>query len=331
MQNEFRGKTILVTGGTGSIGSALVEELLKYEPKQVRVLSRDESKQHELLERTGYPKKLRMLIGDIRDRDRLEHAFKDVDIVYHTAALKHVPFCEYNPSEAIKTNVFGSQNVIDAALANRVKKVIGISTDKVVNPTGVYGTSKLMMEKLFTNANYTKGTQDIVFSCVRFGNVAWARGSVLPAWKLQIEREGKIRITDPEMTRFIMSVEDAANLVLEASRLTRGSEIFIFKMPSITMSDLAKIFLEKYYPGKKIERVAIGNRGKEKQHEELLGSDNLGRVFENEKMLIVIPEVKIYGLAEKQIGDYPGFREVIEHEPYVSTTHLDPGGIIKII
>src|SRR3989338_7104228 len=165
--NDLKDKIILVTGGTGTLGSKLVEALMPHNPKVIRVLSRDESKQHELLEKLGYPRNLRALIGDIRDRTRLERALQDVDILFHAAAMKHVPFCEYNPFEAVQTNIVGSQNVIDAALKNGVKKVVAISTDKVVNPAGVMGVSKLMMEKLFINANHYKGNAKTLFSCVR--------------------------------------------------------------------------------------------------------------------------------------------------------------------
>src|SRR3989338_8628189 len=189
--NEFKDKVILVTGGTGSIGSELVRQLLKYKPKQVRVLSRNETRQYELLESLSYPSNIRMLIGDIRDRERLQLAFSGVDVVFHAAALKHVPFCEYNPSEAMKTNIVGSHNVIDAALHSGVQKVVAISTDKVANPFNVLGASKLMMEKLFINSNFILG-DGIKFSCVRFGNVSWSDGSVLPLWRSQIERKGTI-------------------------------------------------------------------------------------------------------------------------------------------
>ena len=188
MGNIFKDKIILVTGGTGSIGSAIVKELLTYNPKQIRVFSRDQNKQYELMEELGNRSDVRFLVGDVRDEKRLNLAFDNVNIVFHAAALKHVPSCEYNPFEAVKTNIIGSQNLIEAALAHDVQKVIGISTDKVVHPTSVMGTSKLMMEKLFVSAYHYMGSKNTKFACVRFGNVAWSTASVLPIWQKQMSR-----------------------------------------------------------------------------------------------------------------------------------------------
>lgn len=328
----FKGKTILVTGGTGTIGSALVEELLKQGARQVRVLSRDESKQYELLERTGHPANLRLLIGDIREKERLDFAFQDVDIVFHAAALKHVPFCEYNPFETIKTNVLGSQNVIDAALQNNVETVIGISTDKVVNPLGVMGTSKLMMEKLFISANYTKGRSRTNFACVRFGNVTWARGSVLPLWQEQLKKDAAIKITNKKMTRFLMSIDSAARLVLEAAKLSQGGEIFILKMPAVKLGDLAKLFLQKYAGGKKVKIVEIGNRGAEKMHEELVGENHFtAQILDNKEMIIIVPALKIYGLEKEKGRQYRNFAPKNKIQAYLSRDHINLKKIREII
>src|SRR3989344_3001441 len=181
-------KTIIITGGTGTIGSEIVRHLLNTHASQIRIYSRDEHKQHELQQELGRDDRLRFLIGDIRDKDRMDFAFHGVDICFHTAALKHVPFCEYNPFEAIKTNIIGTQNVIDLALKHNLEKVVAISTDKAVNPTSVLGTSKLMMEKLITAGNAIIGDKQTRFASVRFGNVLSSRGSVLPIWLRQIER-----------------------------------------------------------------------------------------------------------------------------------------------
>jgi len=333
MQSEFKDKIILVTGGTGTIGSQLVEHILAYEPKQIRVLSRDESKQYSLLERFNYPNNLRMLVGDIRDKERLDFAFRGVDIVFHAAALKHVPLCEYNPFEAVKTNIDGSQNVIDAALKNRTSKVIAISTDKVVNPVGVMGVSKLMMEKLFINANYYKGDAITKFSCVRFGNVAWSRGSVLNLWKEQADKEGVIKVTSDRMTRFMMSRNEAVDLVSEATRLMDGGEIFVFKMPSINMMDFARLFINKYYAGQNIRIDIIGNRGGEKLHEELLGnSEEDVQILENNKMLIITPRIYMYGMPKREVqNDYEGFREVTRRENYSSEHNINIEKIVNIL
>jgi FlaA1/EpsC-like NDP-sugar epimerase len=291
MEKEFRNKTILVTGGTGSIGSEIVTELLKCKPAQVRVFSRNDSKQYHLLERLGHPANLRLLIGDIRDRERLDLAFQGVDIVFHAAALKHVSLCEYNPFEAVQTNIVGSQNVINVALKNKVKKVIGISTDKAANPTNIMGTSKLMMEKLFVNTNLFS-TGKTKFSCVRFGNVAWADASVLPLWKHQASTTGQINLTNGLMTRFIMSVNQAVTLTLRAATLTQGGEIFIFKMPSIMIGELANIFINKYFPQQKIKINLIGTRAGEKMHEDLIGPrENCEAILANKEMIILIPKV----------------------------------------
>src|SRR3989338_4125299 len=194
MKNIFKSKIILVTGGTGSIGSEIVRQLLKKGPKTIRVLSRHEEGHHQLMhELAGEEEKMRFIIGDIRDRERLALAMEGVDYVFHAAALKHVPLCEYNPFEAVKTNIIGSQNIIDMAIKHNVNKVIAISTDKAVNPTGIMGVSKLMMEKLFTSAQfYTKKSP--CFSCVRFGNVIWSDGSVLRLWNQQINEDNYIRV-----------------------------------------------------------------------------------------------------------------------------------------
>ncbi len=308
--NEYNNKTILVTGGTGTIGSELVRQLVELKPKQIRVLSRDQNKQYHLAEKLGHYPGLRLLIGDIRDRERLDLAMENVDIVFHTAALKHVPSCEYNPSEAVKTNIIGSQNIIDMARKHRVKKVIGISTDKAVNPNNIMGTSKLMMERLFINANQYLTHLGTKFACVRFGNVAWASASVLPIWAKQLEKGNKITITNPEMTRFLISTDQAVNLVLKASQLTKGGEIFILKMPAIKLGDLAKIFIDKYASNKKIKIFPIGNRGGEKDHEELIDTGDLNRdIFQNKELLIITPPQAVY-YKKEGVRSYPNFTKI---------------------
>lgn len=326
----LKGKIVLITGGTGSIGRELVRQVLAEKPAQVRVFSRDESKQHGLLQEFKHPKNLRLFIGDIRDKERLAFAFQNVDVVFHAAALKHVPSCEYNPFEAVATNIIGSQNVIDAALKNRVDKVVAVSTDKVVDPVGIMGTSKLMMEKLMVNANYYKGDAGTKFSCVRFGNVAWARGSVLPLWKSQVENGDSLTVTNNEMTRFMMSIRDASRLVIEASNLMHGGEIFILKMPSITLVDLAKEFVHKYYKEKKVKIKIIGNRAGEKVHEGLIGPGD-GEVLENGRMYISIPNIWVYtGVAEKK-QKYPGFKKRVGSDNCPSSKYIDVPAVRKII
>jgi len=299
---------------------------------QIRVFSRDESKQLELAEHLRYPSQLRLLIGDVRDKERLEFAMKGVQVVFHAAALKHVPFCEYNPFEVVKTNVIGSQNVIDAALANQVEKVIAVSTDKAANPVGIMGVSKLMMEKLFTSANYYKGDIQTKFASVRFGNVAWARGSVFPVWKSQAERHGKIRATNAEMTRFIMSQADAVRLIIEATAHMRGGEIFVFKMPSIRLIDAAEHFVKKYFPTRAVEIEVVGMRPGEKLHEELFIPDSgQDHVLESDEMFIVVPRPLALGFSPHENVSYPGFREVENLARSSSRDAIDIARVIKTI
>lgn len=333
MINEFKNKVILVTGGTGSVGSELVSQLLKYKPKQVRVFSRNESRQYYLLEKLDHPKNVRALIGDIRDKDRLNFAMKGVDIVFHAAALKHVQFCEYNPYEAVKTNIIGSQNVIDTALQNNVKKVIAISTDKAANPHNVMGISKLMMEKLIINTNHFTPKNGTKFSCVRFGNVSWSDGSVLPLWKNQAERKGVINLMNKDMTRFFMSTEQAVKLIFKAAELTKGGEVFILKMPSIKIADLAKLFIKKHFPEKNIKINEVGNRWGEKIHEDLLGgSDSAKKIMANSTMFILVPNADVDRYNFKQnVFNYKGFKQIYNKDNYSSERNLKPDEISKII
>lgn len=328
--SEFKGKTILITGGAGSIGSELVRQLLEYEPKQIRVLSRNETRQHNLLEALHYPQNLSMLIGDIRDSERLQLAFRGVDMVFHAAALKHVPSCEYNPFEAMKTNIVGSHNIIDAAWRSGVKKIIAISTDKVANPSNVLGVSKLMMEKLFTNSSFYLGDK-MKLTCVRFGNVAWANGSVLPTWTKQIEMGNVINVTNKNATRFLMSIKQAVNLILEAADLCMGGEIFILKMPSVRLGDLAKLFIKKYHADKKVKIKYVGDRPGDKLHEDLVGSNDWNKeVWENENMLILVPAANIHTPPPERYF-YKGFKRIGLNPSFSSKNHLNIKKIKQII
>jgi len=334
LEQEFKNKTVLITGGTGSIGSELVRQVLQYQPAKVRVFSRDETKQYELIESLNYPENLNILIGDIRDKERLNFAFRGVDIVLHAAAMKHVSISEYNPFEVIKTNIVGSQNVIETAIEQKVKKVVGISTDKAVSPTGILGTSKLMMEKLFVNANNYIKSSDTKFLCVRFGNVMWSRGSVLPSWKEHANNEKTIKVTDKDMTRFFMSKEEAISLVLRAAALTQGGEIFTFKMSSVKLMDLANMFLEKYFPGKDIKIETIGQRQGEKKHEELFDQSDLGKaVFTDNQLFIIAPRDRLSGLykVSSEKHSYPGFKEVESMKNISSVDAIDNEKIKSMI
>lgn len=331
MKNIFKDKIILVTGGTGSIGSELVRQLLAYGPKQIRVYSRNENRQAYLVNELEYPQNLRMLIGDVRDYERFNFACRDVDVIFHTAAMKHVPSCEYNPFEAVQTNIIGSQNVIRAALKNGVKKIVAISTDKAANPLSVMGVSKLMMEKLFTQTSLIFDRQTIQSSCVRFGNVAWTEGSVLPLWKRQAEQRGEICVTSQRMTRFMMSISQAIRLTLRAAELSKGGEIFILKMPAARLSDIAKMFVKKHYPDKKIKIVEIGIRPGEKIHEDLIGlSDWARKIFEDKEMFILVSATTILGLKDTPVM-YPGFKEVSLTRSYSSKREINLKKILEFI
>lgn len=300
MKNIFKGKIILVTGGTGSIGSEIVRQLLKHGPKAVRVFARHEDRHFQLMQEwAAHGGTVRFIIGDIRDKDRLALAMDGVGIVFHAAALKHVPLCEYNPFEAVKTNIVGTQNVIEAARNAGVSQVIGISTDKVTEPESVLGVSKLMAEKLFLATYFYKGDTGTKFSCVRFGNVLGSRGSILGLVKKQIQDGEPVTITDPAMTRFFMTIPQSVKLVLNAAALGRGQEIFVFKMPAARLGDLIDAAVAYYAPlyGKKpedIQIMRIGRREGEKVHEKLLAEHELTRVLETEDLYVLTPREKAF-------------------------------------
>jgi len=292
--NEFyRNKTILVTGGAGSIGSEVVRRLIPLKPKAIRVFDNNETGLFDLEQELNC-KSLRSFIGDVRDKERLARAMENVDIVFHGAALKHVPLCEFNPFDAIKTNIIGTQNLLDVALDEEVEKVIFISTDKAVNPTNVMGTTKLLGERLTISANHYKGNRKTIFSCVRFGNVLGSRGSVVPLFIKQLNEGKALTITDPEMTRFIMSVSRAVELILEAGVLAQGGEIFILKMPSLKIKDLAEVIIDTHAKknGKQsdtIKKKIIGKRSGEKIFEELMYEHEIKNAYENQYMFIIKP------------------------------------------
>lgn len=284
-------KSILITGGTGSFGKAFINMMLeKYNPSRVIIYSRDEFKQDnlkkELSTKFSHDKilKLRFFIGDVRDKDRLYRAFKGVDYVIHAAAMKQVPACEYNPFEAIKTNIHGAQNVIDAALDRGVKKVVALSTDKAVNPINLYGGTKLVSDKLFISANAYSGNGGTVFSVVRYGNVAGSRGSVIPFFKSLLDKgETTLPITDFRMTRFWITLEEGVELVFKALYESKGGETYISKIPSFKITDLAKAM----NPNGEMNEVGI--REGEKIHECMVTKDDSRTTYEYEKHYIVYP------------------------------------------
>jgi len=295
-EENFKGKRILVTGGTGSIGSELVKKLLQCKPTVIRVFSNDENAQFELeQELQEYNERLRFLVGDVRDKERLRRATENIEIVFHAAALKHVPLCEYNPFEAIKTNVIGTQNLLEVAIDENVEKIITISTDKAVNPANVMGATKLLAERLTIAANYYRGLKRTVFSCVRFGNVLASRGSVVQLFEKQIQNGGPVTLTDPNMVRFVMSIDRATDLVLKAAEMAKGEEIFIFKMPALQIRHLAEVMIQKLaskygYKPKDIEIKIIGKRRGEKLYEELMAEDEAMNAYETDDMLMLLPQ-----------------------------------------
>jgi UDP-N-acetylglucosamine 4,6-dehydratase len=277
--------TVLVTGGTGSFGKKFVEIMLReYHPKKLIVYSRDELKQHEM--RQVYPdtrqSPMRYFIGDVRDKDRLYRAVQKVDILIHAAAVKQVPTCEYNPLEAVKTNINGAANVIDAAIDAGVRKVMALSTDKAVNPINLYGATKLVAEKLFVQANAYSGHEGTRFSCVRYGNVVGSRGSVIPLFRRQL-RTGRITVTDERMTRFWITLEQGVRFVIRSIELMQGGEVFVPKIHSMRMTDLAEVVA----PG--CEREVIGIRSGEKLHEMLISPDESRYTLQFHDMYIIQP------------------------------------------
>ena len=281
-------KTILITGGTGSFGKNFTRYVLKhYEPKKIIIYSRDEFKQWQMAgEFKGYEEKLRFFIGDVRDLERLKRACEGVDYIIHAAALKQVPTCEYNPNEAIKTNIHGAMNVIDAALDCNVRKVVALSTDKAVNPVNLYGGTKLVSDKLFVAANAYVGNKDVSFSIVRYGNVAGSRGSIIPLFSDIIKNGGtELPITDVRMTRFWISLTQGIELVIKALMEANGGETFISKIPSFKVTDLAEAML----PGCKMKEIGI--RPGEKLHEIMVTTEDSLTTYEYEKHFIVYPQM----------------------------------------
>ncbi len=300
-------KTILVTGGTGSFGKRFIQTVLEnHEPQKVIIYSRDELKQFEMQQMEPFKsniKRLRFFVGDVRDLKRIERAMENVDYVIHAAALKQVPACEYNPFEAVKTNVIGGQNVIDACLKNKVKKVVALSTDKAAAPINLYGATKLTSDKLFVAANNYRGWHDIKFSVVRYGNVMGSRGSVIPFF-IKKKENGKIPITDFRMTRFNITLQEGVNLVLMALDKMWGGELFVPKIPSYKITDLAKAIAPE------CETYEIGIRPGEKLHEEMITETDSLRTAEFKDYFVIMPSTVLWD-EEKFIvesNSYPGKR-----------------------
>jgi UDP-N-acetylglucosamine 4,6-dehydratase (inverting) len=309
----MNGKTILITGGTGSFGKKFVETVLKkFNPKKIIIYSRDELKQFEMQQSPAYKKNdvlMRYFIGDVRDEKRLTRAMEGVDIVVHAAALKQVPAAEYNPFEAVKTNIIGGQNVINASFESGVKKVIALSTDKAAAPINLYGATKLTSDKLFIAANNYRGTHDIKFSVVRYGNVMGSRGSVIPFF-LEKKREGVLPITDERMTRFNITLQEGVDFVLSCFDKMWGGELYVPKIPSYKITDLAKAVA----PNAKLEIVGI--RPGEKIHEEMITEADALNTIEFENYFVILPSV--------QLGDNPALK-LWDTEKFKTSSNNKPG------
>lgn len=313
--DAFRGKTILVTGGTGSIGREIVSQLLACDPAAIRILSRNENNQFAMWNALQHHPNVRFLLGDIRDRERLMRAVEGVQIVFHAAALKHVPLCEYNPFEAVKTNVLGTQHLIEAALDHDVERLIAINTDKSVSPINTMGATKLLAEKLVSAATLYKGPHPTICANVRFGNVIGSNGSVLPMFVEQARRGGPLTVTDAGMVRFFMTIPQAVSLVLDAAVAATGGETFILRMPVMRVLDLARAVADLLAPGMDLPIVTTGVRPGEKLHEELMTSEEALLAEELDSMYVV-----------RAWGTPPQERSIVP----LSTRHLTPMSVREI-
>ncbi len=291
----FKDKRVLVTGSCGTIGSELVRQLVE-DYGAGEVIGIDNNESEIFFQEQRYPNHdhCRFLLADIRDRDKLVRIFQGIDIVFHSAAYKHVILCERSPFEAVQTNILGVRNIVDAACENQVERVIFTSSDKAVNPTNVMGTSKLMGERLMTAANSNMRSGKTVFASTRFGNVLGSRGSVIPIFKKQIEKGGPVTLTDERMTRFIMSIREAVRLVIDSALIARGGEVFVTKMPVIRIRDLAEVMIEDLATGfghapKDITISMIGTKPGEKLYEELMSDEETSRTWELARYFVVLP------------------------------------------
>ena len=323
MENYLKDKRILVTGVCGTVGFELVRQLLEedFELSELVGLDNNESELFFLEQRFLEHKNARFFLADIRDRDKLCRKMKNIDIVFHAAAYKHVILCERSPFEAVQTNINGVQNIIYAACENNVQKVIFTSTDKAVNPTSVMGTSKLMGERLMTAANSNLQGQGPIFASTRFGNVLGSRGSVIPIFREQIKKGGPVTLTDAGMTRFIMSIQEAVRLVIDSAELAKGGEVFITKMPVIRIKDLAKVMIQTLaphcgYDPNDIKIVIIGAKPGEKLYEELMSMEETRRALELPKYFSVLPAFR--GIYKNISYDYPEIMKKKVENPYIS-------------
>jgi FlaA1/EpsC-like NDP-sugar epimerase len=316
----YKGKRILITGAAGTVGLEMVRQLCCFEPEELRLMDNNESEIFFLMEECK-DKNAFCFLGDVRDADKIEMLTKGIDIIIHAAAFKHVILSEYNPYDVVQTNILGVQNVIKAAGASNVKNLLLTSSDKAVNPTNVMGTSKLMGEKLVTCANAVKNGSKTIYSSTRFGNVIGSRGSVVPLFMKQIRKGGPVTVTDDRMTRFIMTIEEAVNLVLQSVMLSRGGEVFATKMPAVRIRDLAEVMVEllarKYgHAPSEIEILNIRPKAGEKLYEELMSEEEMTRSMELSDMFVITPAFK--SIYDSINYDYPNLMSNNVCRPYVS-------------
>ncbi|MEL6287334.1 MAG: UDP-N-acetylglucosamine 4,6-dehydratase (inverting) [Pseudomonadota bacterium] len=322
------GLKLMVTGGTGSFGNAFCRHVLDtYSPERLIVYSRDEFKQYQMAERFAHDPRLRFFIGDVRDRDRLARAMKDVDIVFHAAAMKQVVASEYNPNECLHTNIHGAQNIIDAAIDLGVSKVVALSTDKAVKPVNLYGSSKACAEKLFTAANHLAGADGPRFCSVRYGNVIGSRGSVIPLFREQA-KTGKVTITHKDMTRYWLRIEDGVEFVANCASFMHGGEVFVLKVPSMRVVDLAEVLAPD------CTHTYIGIRPGEKLHEAMVSHEEAANTLEYEDFYVITPMIQMWGAPS--YGSYLGQagKSVAEGFSYSSDNNsvwLDQDDLLKLV
>jgi len=335
MNEDFNNKRILVTGACGTVGRELVRQLLQtasYQPDEVIGIDNNETELFFLDQEFLAEQRARFFLADIKDRDELARRMRGIDIVFHTAAFKHVILCERSPEQAVMTNIHGVQNIVEAAIENGVERVIFTSSDKAVNPTSVMGTSKLMGERLMTAANSQKRGDGPVFASTRFGNVLGSSGSVIPIFHNQIAGGGPVTLTDRQMTRFVMSIEEAVKLVIDSANQARGGEVFVTKMPVVRIEDLAQAMILELAPryGRKpgaVETVEIGVKPGEKLFEELMSHEETGRALELDHYFSVLPAFR--GIYHEIRYDYENLVDSHVQNPYVSM-HETPLGVDEI-
>lgn len=322
----FQDKVVLITGGTGFLGRALVREILNYHPASIRIFSRDEVKHHNLQQEFSSHHKIRHLIGDVRDYSRLQRALENVDIVIHAAALKRLDILEYNVAESINTNIIGTLNVVNACLANNVERAIFVSTDKACSPVNTYGACKFIGEKIFTETDFSRGNKKTIFTSVRYGNVLESTGSVIPFFESKIKSGQKIPLTDHRMTRFIISEQQAIKLIFEALRYGVGGEVFIPRLPAFKIVDLIDILTERNNINAEIELVGI--RPGEKIHELLMNSSEISRSYQFKDLYIITSSIRQFSgmkvstavkdqgkkLSEEEYPDYSSENYVLPKE-----------------